>query len=177
MNDLKNVNSDYPTVSLEFPQIIFHDASAAEKNAINKIRKNLMEQLFYLSASEDLNTLREYIAKYPNTTFTVGVEEEYNDEGYDTRVTVRASTDDAQEEAAFENSEDSYYMADKLTIDVIARIESAKVNTKTFDSVGTRLLGKNLYETWKLGKIGLEKKHLDEVVATPEEKTPQSYKL
>lgn len=176
MNDVKNINSNYPMTTLEFPQIVFHDATNQEKQAINKIKNHLAQQLFFLDASEDLNVMLEYVNEYPNTTFTLSAEEEYNDEGYDTRVRVRYSCNELSEESAIENTEANYYFAEKLHVNVIEKANGMRVSRENLATVAKRLLGENLGEQWFLGKVGLEKKHLDQVVNDPQTEAVQ-YKL
>jgi hypothetical protein len=176
MNDLKTINSDYPMTNLECPKVIFHDASNEEKKAIARIRNQLAQQLFHLSASDDLNVILEYVNKYPNTTFTLTAEEEYNDEGYDTRVRASYNCDDENEEAAIEKTDDHYYFAEKLTSHVIEKINGARVDKSSVGALAKRLLGQDLGEMWMLGKIGLEKEHFEKVINDPKTQV-EPYKL
>jgi hypothetical protein len=166
MIEIKKVNSDYPTVTLEFPQIVFRDATQKEKTAIDKSRAKLRQQLFYLDASETLNILESYLKDYPNATFELSVESEYDDEGYSDQIHVNASSTNANEQSEIEDNDIGDNLSYELDMEVVNSI-SQPVNRESFDSIGEELLGKKLYKQWKLGKIGLEKKHLEDIVNDP----------
>lgn len=163
---IKKVNSEYPTTTLEFPQIIFKDATKKEANAIYKSRDELLKQIFYIDASAVLNTLEAYLNDYPNATFELSVEQEYDDEGYSDEISVGVSSTDENEQNEMENNSVQYTLRDALDLEIVEHI-TEPVSRETFDAIGQNLLGKKLYQQWKLGKIGLEKQHLEKIINDP----------
>ena len=159
------------------PQVVFYDVSRQEINAIIKAKKQLEDNLFYLEASIDLNVIKKYLFQYPNTTFKIGMDQHYNDEGYETIISVSATSTDEQEEDKLEIEDIGYELSEELTESVWEKVEGISINNQNFDHEALKLLPKAIYEQWKLGKIGLEKKRLEEYISQVCNPEVKSHKL
>jgi hypothetical protein len=167
MNELNQINPQYPCQNVAIPHVILHDSSEMEIKIIDQMRNELKQKLFDLDASEVLNVLKKHFISYPYSSLRFDISDEYDDDGqtYESFIVKTSSTDKKEETMMIASNVSSMLTARLTTYTYIFHnLNTNIINKSNFNDCAKQLLPQH-FDTWFLGKVGLEQQKLDSSIS------------